>query len=102
MGQLTLARFRGDTTFGLVARIFSTFAGGLLGAALWYISTAKGIGNAYGLAGVFAVVLVPMFFARLNWPGPPMVNMIFFVTVVLVSGFSGFIVEMRKNGVDMG
>lgn len=85
MGQLTLARFRGDTTFGLVARIFSTFAGGLFGTSLWYISTAKGIGNAYGLAGVFAVVLPFAFFVRLNWPGPPMVNMIFFVTVALVS-----------------
>lgn len=84
MGQLTLARFRGDTTFGLVARIGCTFAGGLIGTALWYISTAKGIGNAYGLAGVLAIALPPFFFVRLNWPGPPMINMIFFVTIALV------------------
>lgn len=36
MGQLTLARFRGDTTFGLVARIVSTFMGGVIGTTMWY------------------------------------------------------------------
>lgn len=36
MGQLTLARFRGDTTFGLTARVLSTFGGGLIGACMWY------------------------------------------------------------------
>lgn len=36
MGQLTLARFRGDTTFGLVARILSTFLGGVAGMVMWY------------------------------------------------------------------
>jgi hypothetical protein len=38
MGQLTLARFRGDTTFGLVARIISTFTGGLIGTVMWYVA----------------------------------------------------------------
>lgn len=37
MGQLTLARFRGDTTFGLVARIISTFVGGILGTVMWFV-----------------------------------------------------------------
>ncbi len=36
MGQLTLARFRGDTTFGLFARVFSTFFGGIVGTIIWY------------------------------------------------------------------
>jgi hypothetical protein len=35
MGQLTLARFRGDTTFGLTARIASTFGGGVVGMVIW-------------------------------------------------------------------
>lgn len=35
MGQLTIARFRGDTAFGLVARITSTFLGGLVGLVMW-------------------------------------------------------------------
>ena len=35
MGQLTASRFRGDTTFGLVSRIFATFFGGLVGSVMW-------------------------------------------------------------------
>ncbi|KAI0757706.1 hypothetical protein C8Q80DRAFT_1349811 [Daedaleopsis nitida] len=88
MGQLTLARFRGDTTFGLVARIVSTLMGGLLGTALWYISTGVGDGNPYGLAAVIAVSAPILFFWRLYWPVPPMTNIIFFVTVALVIGYS--------------
>ncbi|KAI0716122.1 hypothetical protein C8T65DRAFT_738161 [Cerioporus squamosus] len=88
MGQLTLARFRGDTTFGLTARIFSTAGGCLLGMALWYISTGSGKGNPYGLAAVIAVSAPFLFYGRLYWPVPPMTNIIFFVTVALVIGFS--------------
>ncbi|KAI0641257.1 hypothetical protein C8Q79DRAFT_919931 [Trametes meyenii] len=88
MGQLTLARFRGDTTFGLVARIISTFMGGLVGTAMWYISTGSGQGNAYGLAAVIGVCAPFFFFWRLYWPVPPMTNIIFFVTTALVLGFS--------------
>lgn len=84
MGQLTLARFRGDTTFGLTARIFSTIGGCLLGTALWYISTGTGNGNPYGLAAVIAVSAPFLFYGRLYWPVPPMTNIIFFVTVALV------------------
>lgn len=38
MGQLTLARFRGDTTFGLFTRIVSTFVGGIIGMMMWCVS----------------------------------------------------------------
>jgi hypothetical protein len=38
MGQLTLARFRGDTTFVLTARIIMTFFGGLTGMVMWYVN----------------------------------------------------------------
>ncbi|KAG6918461.1 hypothetical protein DXG01_014088 [Tephrocybe rancida] len=72
MGQVTIARFRGDTTFGLVARTLATFLGGVLGN-----------GNAYGLAAVGAVSFPVLFFARLYWPGPPM-------TIIVVPGSPGF------------
>jgi hypothetical protein len=36
MGQLTLARFRGDTTWGLVIRILGTLGGGIVGTIMWY------------------------------------------------------------------
>ncbi|KAI0318290.1 hypothetical protein OF83DRAFT_1057097 [Amylostereum chailletii] len=88
MGQLTLARFRGDTSFGLTARIISTFSGGVLGAVMWYISTGTGTGNPYGLAVVCAVAFPFFYFARLYWTVPPMTNIIFFVTTVLILGFS--------------
>jgi uncharacterized membrane protein YgaE (UPF0421/DUF939 family) len=37
MAQLTVARFRGDTTFGLATRIFSTFVGGIIGTVMWFV-----------------------------------------------------------------
>ncbi|KAF8907756.1 hypothetical protein CPB85DRAFT_1551911 [Mucidula mucida] len=88
MAQLTLARFRGDTTFGWVARVLSTFLGGIVGSVIWYISAGRGNGSPYGLAAVLAVCYPFFFYARLYWPGPPMTNIIFFVTTVLVIGYS--------------
>ncbi|OBZ78595.1 Uncharacterized protein C57A7.05 [Grifola frondosa] len=108
MGQLTIARFRGDTTFGLVARILSTFLGGSMvlsygnrrvllcfylehswfPAPYRYISTGSGKGSYYGLAAVCAVTFPIFFYGRLYWPGPPMTNAIFFVTTALVIGYS--------------
>ena len=35
MGQLALARFRGDTGFAWVARVFSTLYGSIAGMVLW-------------------------------------------------------------------
>ncbi|KII83920.1 hypothetical protein PLICRDRAFT_179954 [Plicaturopsis crispa FD-325 SS-3] len=88
MGQLTIARFRGDTTFGLVSRIISTSLGGLVGMTLWYISTGNGRGSPYGIAAVYGVCFPFFFYARLYWPGPPMTNLVFFVTSILVVGYS--------------
>ncbi|KAG1817351.1 hypothetical protein EV424DRAFT_1324468 [Suillus variegatus] len=88
MAQLTLARFRGDTTFGVIARIISTFAGGLIGTVIWYISAGNGRGNPYGLAAVCAVCYPSFFFARLYWPIAPMTNLIIWVTTALVVGYS--------------
>ncbi|KAF8885154.1 hypothetical protein BD779DRAFT_1611982 [Infundibulicybe gibba] len=85
MGQLTLARFRGDTAFGLTARILSTFLGGVVGMVMWYISAGSGAGNAFGLAAVCAVCFPFFFYARLYWPGPPMTNLVFFTTAILVA-----------------
>lgn len=88
MAQTTLARFRGDTVFGLVTRIFSTFVGGLLGTVIWYISTGSGRGNPYGLAGVCFVCFPLFFFVRHYWPVQPMTSIIIFVTAGLVIGYS--------------
>ncbi|KZT35081.1 hypothetical protein SISSUDRAFT_1064765 [Sistotremastrum suecicum HHB10207 ss-3] len=88
MGQLTISRFRGDTAFGLSARIIATFFGGVTGLAVWYISTGQGSGNAFGLAATCAVVFPMLMFARLYYPAPPMTLILFTVTTVLVVGYS--------------
>ena len=50
------------------------------------MSTGLGRGSAYGLAAVCGALFPFMMFGRLYWPGPPMTNILFFVTAVIVSG----------------
>ncbi|KAF9261178.1 hypothetical protein L218DRAFT_981064 [Marasmius fiardii PR-910] len=88
MAQLTLARFRGDTTFGQVARIMSTFLGGIVGMLFWYISAGSGHGSPFGLAAVAAVTFPFIFYLRQYYPGPPMTVLIFLVTTFLIVGYS--------------
>ncbi|KIM37523.1 hypothetical protein M413DRAFT_76838 [Hebeloma cylindrosporum] len=88
MGQITLARFRGDTAFGLAGRIFSTFFGGCLGMVIWYISAGSTTGNPYGLCTICAVAFPFFFFARLYCPVSPMVTIVLGVTACLVVGYS--------------
>ncbi|EDQ99398.1 uncharacterized protein LACBIDRAFT_316563 [Laccaria bicolor S238N-H82] len=88
MGQVTLSRFRGDTTYSLIARLVATFGGGVSGAVLWYISCGSAQGNAYGLATVCAVAFPIFFFVKLNCPIHPMTVTVYAVTVCLVIGYS--------------
>ncbi|KAF8344985.1 hypothetical protein F5887DRAFT_968850 [Amanita rubescens] len=89
MGQLTLSRFRGDTTFVFISRIIATFSGGVLGMVIWYIAAGKhGRGDPYGLAAVFAVCFPLIFYAMQYWPIPPLTLIISFITATLVVGFS--------------
>jgi len=88
MGQLTLARFRGDTAFGFFARIIGTFLGGVTGAVMWYISAGSGTGNPYGLCAVCAVCFPVFFFTTMYGPIKPMTAVIFLVTTALVITYS--------------
>ena len=111
MGQLTLSRFRGDTAFSFISRIFSTFMGGVVGMVMWYVlgfrnhglfeqkaplyfyryaSTGSGRGNPYGLAAVFVVCAFPFLYARLYLPWNQLTTIVFFVTAMLVSVDFGF------------
>ena len=45
MGQLTISRFRGDTAFGFVSRIISTFLGGLVGLVMWFVILLFDVGD---------------------------------------------------------
>ena len=96
---------KGDTTAGLVARLLGTLFGVFVGAAFWfeshvandlqvaqlhqcrYISTGTGRGNPYGLAVACGTLFPLMMFGRLYWPGPPMTNILFFVTAMIVRKF---------------
>lgn len=118
MAQLTLARWRGDTTFGLISRVLSTFWGCIVGMVIWlvtfvfevgsslnlqfyrYVSTGSGIGNAYGLAAATAVSSPFLFFGRLYWPGAPMTNIIFFVTIQLVRPLPLCIQSVESSSAD--
>lgn len=63
MAQLTLKRFRGDTTFGLIARITSTFAGGLIGTVIWYVADLNNLSKFFICAQVYF---------RREWPRQPL------------------------------
>ncbi|KAF8585510.1 hypothetical protein K439DRAFT_1409815 [Ramaria rubella] len=86
--QVTLARYRGDTIFGFLSRLSSTFFGGLVGLAFWYISSGSGKGNPYGIAGVAAIILPLLMFVRVHAPGPPATVEIFAITTTLIVGYS--------------
>lgn len=89
MGQVTIARFQGDTGFALLVRILSTFLGGVTAMAIWYISVGvSGKGNPYGLAAVSAVVFPLLFFVRVHWPGKPLTVVVFVISCMLVVGYS--------------
>ena len=84
MGQLTIARFRGDTTFGLAARITATFVGGVVGMGMWYVASGSGKASPFAFAAVCAVCFPFFFMIVLYCPIPPMTRLVMFVTAVLV------------------
>ncbi|EJD55665.1 hypothetical protein AURDEDRAFT_78909 [Auricularia subglabra TFB-10046 SS5] len=88
IGQLNLARFRGDTAYGLVARLTATVFGGLVGVVLWYISAGSGDGNVIGMAAVCAVYFPLAFFLSIWGPLSLASNLIYHTTVALVIGIS--------------
>lgn len=88
MFHFTISRFRGDTAYILVSRIIATFLGGLVGAAMWYISSGSGDGNPYGLAAVCAVFFPIFFFIKLYCPIMPLTTTVFALTASLVVGYS--------------
>lgn len=118
MGQTTLSRFQGDTVFGLLTRIASTFAGGVIGLVMWcvvtfsdsllasfslnaydffllrYASCGSTRCEPYGFTAVCAVCFPFCFFVRLYWRTHVMTNMILFITVGLVGTI---VIVWRQN-----
>ncbi|KAE8239564.1 hypothetical protein A4X13_0g8141 [Tilletia indica] len=88
MCQLTLTRWRGETLFGLISRIVTTFSGCVVGLVIWYIAAGSGKGNSYAIAAVFGVASIPIAAWRLQGPAPPIALIITTVTIGLVVGYS--------------
>ncbi|KAM6495323.1 Protein of unknown function (DUF2422) domain containing protein [Amanita muscaria] len=89
IGQLSLARFRGDTAFAFISRVISTFCGCVIGMVM-----CNSNGNVYGLGAVLVIFLPIFFYARLYWPIVPLTNIITWVTTVLVVGYSWLNVQI--------
>ncbi|RAK99802.1 uncharacterized protein BO80DRAFT_494516 [Aspergillus ibericus CBS 121593] len=68
MGQTGLVVYMADFTFSMIARITGTVIGGVLGLLAWYIGSANGPGNPYGLSAITAVVLAILIWVRLYLP----------------------------------
>ncbi|KAL5361015.1 hypothetical protein BJX96DRAFT_175841 [Aspergillus floccosus] len=68
MAQTGMVVYMADFTFSVISRLVGTVAGGVLGLLAWYIGSANGPGNPYGLAAIMAVMLVIFLWARLYFP----------------------------------
>ncbi|KAL2844804.1 hypothetical protein BJY01DRAFT_214668 [Aspergillus pseudoustus] len=68
MAQTGLLVYMSDFTFSVLSRLVGTIGGGLLGLLAWYIGSGGGPGNPYGLAAIFAPMLVIFLWFRLYLP----------------------------------
>ena len=71
MGQLTLARFRGDTVFALFARLISTLGGVIIGMVMWCVlSFLRRFYFGHVLSGTFRqeILMVWQLFALCVFP----------------------------------
>ncbi|KAH8696737.1 hypothetical protein BGW36DRAFT_297410 [Talaromyces proteolyticus] len=68
MGQTSLLVYMADFTFSVISRVVGTVAGGILGLLAWYIGSAQGPGNPYGLAAIVGAMLLIFVWVRLYLP----------------------------------
>jgi len=89
MAQTGLLLRFSDFTFAFVMRVLGTIAGGIVGMLGWYIGSANGPGNPYGLGAVMAVLAPIIMWCRLYAPPQHLPTAIIFgATVLLVIGYS--------------
>ncbi|SNX87919.1 uncharacterized protein MEPE_06630 [Melanopsichium pennsylvanicum] len=89
MAQTAAALSGGELIFTFAMRLGGTAFGLLYGAVLWYISTGKGRGNAYGSGVTTAIGFIPLVFMRVFAPKLLLLPVIMLnVSVVLIVGYS--------------
>ncbi|KAB8222979.1 hypothetical protein BDV33DRAFT_229069 [Aspergillus novoparasiticus] len=89
MGQTSLLVYMADFSFSMISRTLGTVIGGVLGLLVWYIGSASGPGNPYGLAAISAAVLAILMWGRLFF-NPALLQALIMcaATCILVVGYS--------------
>lgn len=76
-------------TFSMISGAIGTVVGGLLGLLVWYVGSANGPGNPYGLAAISAPVLAALIWGRLFFdPGLLPATIMGAATCILIVGYS--------------
>jgi hypothetical protein len=89
MGQTGLLVYMADFTFSVISRLLGTLIGGVLALLAWYVGSANGPGNPYGLGAVMAVMVAIFMWARIWCPFHLLQAMIMAAaTFLLIIGFS--------------
>lgn len=89
MGQTTILVYMADYTFSMISRTIGTVVGGVLGLLVWYIGSATGPGNPYGLAAISAAVIGILVWGRLFFdPALLQATIMGAATCVLIVGYS--------------
>ncbi|KAK5991877.1 putative C57A7.05-like protein [Cladobotryum mycophilum] len=87
--QTCLLFYMADFTFSLVSRLLGTIIGGLMGLIAWYIGSAHGNGNPYGMAAITALMAFILIWWRVFLPPAyAQATIMAGATFALIIGFS--------------
>ncbi|KAL2839889.1 hypothetical protein BJX68DRAFT_271938 [Aspergillus pseudodeflectus] len=89
MGQTGLLVYMADFTFSVISRLLGTLIGGVLALLAWYVGSANGPGNPYGLGAVMAVMVAILMWVRIWCPFHLLqASIMAAATFLLIIGFS--------------
>jgi hypothetical protein len=89
MGQTGLLVYMADFTFSVISRLLGTLIGGILALLAWYVGSANGPGNPYGLGAVMAVMVAILMWVRIWCPFHLLqASIMAAATFLLIIGFS--------------
>ncbi|KAL2811472.1 hypothetical protein BJX63DRAFT_444061 [Aspergillus granulosus] len=89
MGQTGLLVYMADFTFSVISRLLGTIVGGVLALLAWYVGSANGPGNPYGLGAVMVVMVAIFMWVRIWCPFHLLqASIMAAATFLLIIGFS--------------